>query len=114
MTLKPKSIYCHYKDSLNINSSNLKSFLLCHSVSFEESEKIIHSLSYYYNKKVDEILKIYDENDKWAKLESFPSPLILFVSCIDEIFINSKITLSKESQAILKSFSKSLESWMIW
>ena len=114
MALKPKSIYCHYKDSLIINSSNLKSFLLYHSVSFEESEKIIHSLSYYYNQKVDEILKICNDHDKWAKLESFPSPLILFVSCINEIFINNKIMLSKESQIILNSFLKSLESWMIW
>ena len=114
MTLKPKSIYCHYKDSLIINSSNLKSFLLCRSVSFDESEKIIHTLSSYYDQKVDEFLKICNENDKWAKLESFPSPLILFVSCIDEIFINNKIILSKESQIILKSFLKSLESWMIW
>ncbi len=114
MALKPKSIYCHYKDSLNINSSNLKSFLLCHSVSFEESEKITCSLSFYYNQKIDEILETYNENDKWAKLESFPSPLILFISCIDEIFINNKIILSKESQIILKSFLKSLEPWMIW
>jgi hypothetical protein len=114
MALKPKSIYCHYKDSLIINSSNLKSFLLCHSVSFEESEKIIHTLSCYYNQKVDEFLKTCNENNKWAQLESFPSPLILFISCIDEIFINNKIILSKESQIILKSFLKSRESWMIW
>lgn len=114
MTLKPKSIHCHYKDSLIINSSTLKSLLLSYSVSFEESEKIIHSLSYCYNQKIDEILKIYNEHDKWTKLESFPSPLILFVSCINEIFINNKIVLSKESQIILKSFLKSLEPWMLW
>jgi hypothetical protein len=114
MALKPKSVYCHYKDSLLINSSNLKSFLLCHSVSSEESNKIIHTLSCYYNQKFDKILKIYNEDDKWVKMESFPSPLILFVSCIDEIFINNKIILSKESQIILKSFLKSLEPWMIW
>jgi phosphorylcholine metabolism protein LicD len=114
MTLKPKSIYCHYKDSILINSSSLKSFLLSHSVSPEESEEIIHTLSYYYNQKIDEILKIYNEDDKWATLESFPSPLILFVSCIDETFINNKVILSKESQRILKSFLKSLEPWMIW
>ena len=48
------------------------------------------------------ILKICNEDDKWAKLESFSSPLILFVSCIDEIFINNKIILSKKSQIYIK------------
>lgn len=114
MALKPKSIYCHYIDSLKINSSTLKLFLLCHSVCLEESEKIIHYLSFHYNQKVDEILNICNDNDKWAKLDSFPSPLILFVSCINETFTHDKITLSKESQIILKSFLKSIEPWMVW
>ena len=78
MTRKPKSIYCHYKDSLIINSTNLKSFLINHSVSLLESENIINLLSYYYNQKVDIIIESCDDNN-WSKLESFTSPLILFI-----------------------------------
>ena len=61
MTRKPKSIYCHYKDSLIINSTNLKSFLINHSVSLIESENIVNLLSYYYDQKVDIILKVCNE-----------------------------------------------------
>ena len=41
MTRKPKSIHCHYKDSLIINSNNLKSFLINRSVSYVEAENIV-------------------------------------------------------------------------
>ena len=39
MTRKPKSIYCHYADSLIINCTNLKSFLKNHSVSSDRVGK---------------------------------------------------------------------------
>jgi hypothetical protein len=113
MTRKPKSIHCHYKDSLIINSNNLKSFLINHSVSYGETENIVDLLSMYYDQKVDVILNACNDDD-WTKLESFCSPLILFIRCIDKVIANNEIILSKKSLSILKSFLQSLESWMIW
>ncbi len=113
MTRKPKSIYCHYADSLIINCTNLKYFLKNHSISSIESENIVNLLSCYYNEKVNIILKVCDNNN-WSKLESFSSPLILFICCIDKIITNCDVILSDKSRSILQSFLKSLESWMIW
>ena len=113
MTRKPKSIYCHYEDSLIINSTNLKSFLKNNSISSIESENIVNLLSCYYNEKVNIIVKVC-VNNNWSKLESFSSPLILFVRCIDKVITDSEITLSKKSLSILKSFLLSLEPWMTW
>ncbi len=113
MTRKPKSILCHYEDSLIINSTNLKSFLINHSISSIESENIVNLLSQYYDQKVDMILKVCDD-DEWTKLESFSSPLILFICCIDKIITNNEITLSEKAITILQSFLTSLEPWMIW
>jgi hypothetical protein len=113
MTRKPKSIYCHYADSLIINSTNLKSFLKNNSISSIESENIVNLLSCYYNEKVNIIVKACDNNN-WSKLESFSSPLILFICCIDKIIANNNVVLSNKSRNILQSFLTSLESWMIW
>ena len=116
MPRKPKSIYCHYKDSLIINSTTLKSFLINHSISIEEVENIITQLSQYYEQKIHMFLNSSNDNNNWTKLESesFPSPLILFICCINKIVLNNKMILSKESQSVLKSFLISLEPWMIW
>jgi hypothetical protein len=116
MPHKPKSIYCHYKDSLIINSTTLKSFLITHSISIEEAENIITQLSQYYEQKIHMFLSSTNDDDNWTKLESesFPSPLILFICCINKIVIHNKMMLSKRSQSILKSFLNSLEPWMIW
>ncbi len=113
MTRKPKSIYCHYRDSFIINSDNLKSFLKNNSVSCSESHNIIDLLSQHYNQKVDIILEACN-NGKWTNLESFSSPLVLFICCIDKIIANKEISLSQKSNYILQSFLKSLESWMVW
>ncbi len=113
MTRKPKSILCHYEDSLIINSTTLKSFLINHSVSYVETENIVNLLFQYYDHKVDMILKVCDD-DEWTKLESFSSPLILFICCINKIITNNAITLSEKAITILQSFSTSLEPWMIW
>ncbi len=113
MTRKPKSIYCHYADSLIVNCTNLKSFLKNYSVSPIESENIVNLLSCYYDQKVDIILKVCDNNN-WSKLESFSSPLILFICCISKIITNNDIALSEKSRTILQSFLTSLEAWMVW
>lgn len=115
MRHKPKSIYCHYKDSLLINSATLKSFLINHSVSIEEIENILNLLFQYYEQKIH-MLDTSSDDHNWTKLESesLPSPLILFVCCINKIVISDKLILSNQSQIVLKSFLISLESWMIW
>ena len=113
MTRKPKSIQCHYKDSLIINSTNLESFLINHSISYAETENIVDLLFKYYDQKVGIILNACND-DNWTKLESFSSPLILFVRCIERVITDNEITLSKKSLFILKSFLLSLEPWMIW
>jgi hypothetical protein len=113
MTREPKSIHCHYMYSFIINSNNLKSFLVNNSVSCIESEYIVNLLSQYYNQKVDIILEICGD-DNWTKLESFSSPLILFIHCIDKIVTDKEMILSQKSKSVLQSFLKSLESWMIW
>ena len=113
MTRKPKSIHCHYKDSLIINSNSLKSFLINRSVSYVEAENIVDLLSLHYDQKVDIILNACNDDD-WTKLESFCSPLILFIRCIDKVITDDEIILSKKSLSVLKSFLLSLESWMVW
>ncbi len=112
MTRKSKSIYCHYHDSLNVNSNTLKSFLNNYSVPLSESENIINLISNYYNKKVETIVNSCNNN--WTNLESFYSPLVLFIDCIDKVVKENELLLSKKSQKILQSFTMSMESWMIW
>ncbi len=113
ITRKPKSIHCHYRDSFVINSDNLKLLLINNSVSCSESDNIVNMLSQYYNQKVNIILEACND-DKWTNLESFSSPLVLFICCIDKIVNNKEITLSQKSNYILQSFLRSLEPWMIW
>lgn len=113
MSRRPKSIHCHYRDSFIINTNNLKSFLINNSVSCEDLNNIVNLMSQYYNQKVDVILEVCDD-DNWTKLESFSSPLILFICCIDKIVTNKEIILSQKSKHVLQSFLRSLESWMIW
>jgi len=78
-----------------------------------ELDNIVNLLSQYYNQKVDVILEVCNE-DNWTKLESFSSPLILFICCIDKIVTNKEIILSQKSTHVLQSFLRSLESWMVW
>ena len=111
MTRVPKSIKNHYIDSFLINSENLKSFLSSHEISNSELEEVSSTISKLYNQKVDAILESCG-ND-WARLDSASSPLILFVQCIDE-FLRDHLDISSRCRFILNSFSKTLESWMIW
>ena len=113
MTRSPKSIQSHYRDSFIINSTNLKSFLINNSVPCVELNNIVNLISQYYKQKVDVMLEVCDDDD-WTKLESFSSPLILFICCIDKIVTNKEIVLSQKSKHVLQSFLRSLESWMIW
>ncbi|WP_222424976.1 hypothetical protein [Candidatus Nitrosocosmicus arcticus] len=112
MTRVPKSIKNHYIDSFNINSENLKSFLSSHQISNSELEDVSFTISKLYNQKVDEILESCG-ND-WTRLDSASSPLILFVQCIDELLREDNLDISSRCRFILNSFSKTLESWMIW
>lgn len=113
MTRQPKSIQNHYADSLFVNSTNLKSFLITHSISAVESENMVILISKCYNQNVDTILKTC--NNDWTKVESFSSPLILFIQCIDKIINNNdQIVISLKCKSILQSFLDSLESWMLW
>ena len=50
----------------------------------------------------------------WARLDSASSPLILFVQCINELLREDHSNISSRCRFILNSFSKTLESWMIW
>ena len=112
MTRVPKSIKNHYVDSFLINSENLKSFLSSHEISNTELEDVSFTISKLYNQKVDTILESCG-ND-WTRLDSASSPLILFVQCIDELLCEGRLDISSRCRFILNSFSKTLESWMIW
>ena len=112
MTRVPKSIKNHYIDSFIINSENLKSFLSSHEISNSELEDVLFAISKLYTQKVDDILESCG-ND-WARLDSASSPLILFVQCIDELLGEDHLDISSRCRFILNSFSKTLESWMIW
>lgn len=111
MTRVPKSIKNHYIDSFLINSENLKSFLSSHEISNSDLEIVLSTLSKLYNQKVDDILESCGSD--WARLDSASSPLILFVQCIDEL-LSDHLDISSRCRFILNSFSKTLESWMIW
>jgi hypothetical protein len=111
MTRVPKSIKNHYIDSFTINSENLKSFLSSHEISNSELEIVLSIVSKLYNQKVDDILASCGSD--WARLDSASSPLILFVQCIDEL-LSDHLDISSRCRFILNSFSKTLESWMIW
>lgn len=112
MTRKPKSIQNHYTDSFTINFSSLQHLLNNSQISFSELEHISLLISTCYTNKIEIILKSCGEN--WSKLESFSSPLILFIQCIDKVVNDRSVNMSLECRLILKSFLKSLESWMIW
>ncbi len=112
MTRVPKSIKNHYIDSFIINSENLQSFLSSHKISNSELEDVSFTISKLYNQKVDDILQSCG-ND-WTRLDSASSPLILFVQCIDELLREDHLDISSRCRIILNSFSKTLESWMIW
>jgi hypothetical protein len=112
MTRVPKSIKNHYIDSFLINSENLKSFLSSHEISNSELEDVSFTISKLYNQKVDVILESCG-ND-WTRLDSASSPLILFIQCIDELLREDQLDISSRCRFILNSFSKTLESWMIW
>ncbi|ALI35004.1 hypothetical protein NMY3_00795 [Candidatus Nitrosocosmicus oleophilus] len=112
MTRVPKSIKNHYVDSFLINSENLKSFLSSHEISNTELEDVSFTISKLYNQKMEAILESCG-ND-WARLDSASSPLILFVQCIDELLSEDHSNISSRCRFILNSFSKTLESWMIW
>ena len=112
MTRVPKSIKNHYVDSFLINSENLKSFLSSHEISNSELEYVSFTISKLYNQKMEAILESCG-ND-WARLDSAPSPLILFVQCINELLREDHSNISSRCRFILNSFSKTLESWMIW
>jgi hypothetical protein len=112
MTRVPKSIKNHYIDSFLINSENLKSFLSSYEISISELEYVSFTISKLYNQKVDAILESCG-ND-WTRLDSSPSPLILFVQCIDDLLCEDHLDISSRCRFILNSFSKTLESWMIW
>jgi hypothetical protein len=111
MTRVPKSIKNHYIDSFLINSENLKSFLSSHEISNSDLEIVLSTVSKLYNQKVDDILASCGSD--WARLDSASSPLILFVQCIDEL-LSDHLDISSRCRFILNSFSKTLESWMIW
>ena len=112
MTRVPKSIKNHYVDSFLINSDNLRSFLSSHKISNSELEDVLFTISTLYSQKVDAILELCG-ND-WTRLDSASSPLILFVQCIDELLREDHSNISSRCRFILNSFSKTLESWMIW
>jgi hypothetical protein len=112
MNLKPKSIKSHYDDSIIINSNNLKAILEKNLVDPIEINLIVSLLLECYKKRVDTISK--ECLDDWNRLESFSSPLILFILCIGKVLNNNQNPLSKKSKSILHSFLNSLESWMIW
>lgn len=113
MTRLPKSIKSHYIDSFEINLETLRSFLLSsRKIQGSEVDEICLLISKIYNQKVNYILTSC-END-WNKLEPFSSPLIIFVQCIEELLSQEHLKISSECKFILKSFTKTLESWMIW
>ena len=112
MTRVPKSIKNHYVDSFLINSDNLRSFLSSHEISNPELEDVPFTISKLYNQKMEAILESCG-ND-WARLDSASSPLILFVQIIDELLREDHLNISSRCRFILNSFSKTLESWMIW
>jgi hypothetical protein len=112
LTRTPKSIKSHYVDSFAVNLENLKSFLYSHNVSSSECEEVSQLISKTYNQKLDFILE--QCGNEWTKLESFSSPLIIFIQCIGELLDVKPSSISEQCRFILNSFVKTLESWMIW
>jgi len=112
LTRIPKSIKSHYVDSFAVNLENLKCFLSSHNVSRSESDQVSQLISKTYNQKMNFILE--QCGDDWTKLESFSSPLIIFVLCIGELLDVMPLSISEQCRFILNSFVKTLESWMIW
>ncbi len=112
MTRLPKSIKSHYIDSFEINLENLRTFLSSHKIQSSESEDVCLLISKIFSQKVNYILTNCE--DDWNKLEPFSSPLIIFVQCIDELLSQDHPKISSECRFILNSFTKTLESWMMW
>jgi len=112
MTRLPKSIKSHYIDSFVINLENLRTFLQQRKIQRYESEGVCLLISKIYNYKVNYLLTTC--GDDWNKLEHFSSPLVIFVQCIGELLGQDNPNISSECRIILNSYTKTLESWMIW
>ena len=112
MTRLPKSIKSHYTDSFLINLENLRTFLHQCKIERYEYEEVCLLISEIYNHKVNYLLTSC--GDDWNKLELFSSPLIIFVQSIGELLGQGHLNLSPECNLILNSYTKTLESWMIW
>lgn len=112
MTRLPKSIKSHYLDSFVTNLENLRTFLDHRKIQEYETEEVCLMISKIYNQKVDYILTSC--GDDWSKLEPFSSPLIIFVQSIGELLDQGHSNISSECRFILNSYTKTLESWMIW
>ena len=112
MTRLPKSIKSHYIDSFEANLENLRTFLHRRKIQRYESEEVCLLISKIYNQKVNYILASCE--DDWSKLEPFSSPLIICVKSIGELLDQGHPNILSECRLILNSYTKTLESWMIW
>jgi hypothetical protein len=105
---KPKSTKDVYTDSLSINSGSLAKQLAEQSVSTGEINNIIQEIEKKYNENLNGILE--QCNRDMMALERVPSPLRLFINCLE--YIDQSFDLSPRSRALIKQYTSAWEDWM--
>ncbi len=108
MSHRPKPVRNHYIESLAVNSENLNRQLSAESVSIEEIQKLLESISNIYLAETERIV-LECQKDTMA-LERAPSPLSLFVGSIARVL--SSGTVSHAASGLMKRYVSAWEEWM--
>lgn len=108
MSHRPKPVRNHYTESFAVNSENLGRQLSAESVSTEEIQKILDSVSKVYLSETERIV-LECEKDIMA-LETAPSPLRLFVDSIARVQVSASV--SQAASKLMKRYVSAWEDWM--
>lgn len=105
---KPRETRDIYVESLAVNSSTLERQLAGRGVAQEEISKIIGAIRSSYGRRLEEIV-LECKQDMMA-LERVPSPLRLFIDCLEDS--GNSFALSPSARQLVELYRSSWEEWM--
>ncbi len=108
MSHRPKPIKNHYTESLAVNSENLGKQLSAESVSAEEIQRILDTISHIYLAETERI--VLECGKDMMALEKAPSPLRLFVNSIARV--QSSPSVSRAASELMERYVSAWEDWM--
>jgi hypothetical protein len=105
---KAKSTRVIYMESLSVNSANLEKQLAEQSVPASEIKRFVDAVAKMYHLSVDRI--VAECNKDMMALERVPSPLRLFIDCLDRA--QKSTDLSPRIRALVQRYMSAWEDWM--